>query len=241
MRVRREQPGPRRRRRGTAASVVTLQLGQPPLGALQLRFPPGRRPGRAGRRRSSRASPSAPRTRSARPSAPATPALELERSRALLSVVGEAIARLSLSHTLETAIERVAELLGSDRVAVYLREDGDEIVVAASRGIEGPHEAIADALLAVALRSRQAAAIVEVDDAPMSGSSTARAQVERVGNRLRARARRSSSATSRSASSPSTRAGPAAERRTRARCSTALAGQLAVVVQNARLHEDVTS
>ena len=89
---------------------------------------------------------------------------ELERSRALLSVVGEAIARLSLSHTLDTAIERVAELLGSDRVAVYLREDG-QTVVAASRGIEGPHEAIADALLAAALRSRQGGAIVEVDDA----------------------------------------------------------------------------
>ena len=41
---------------------------------------------------------------------------ELERSRALLEVVGEAISRLSLSHTLETALERLAELLGTDRV-----------------------------------------------------------------------------------------------------------------------------
>ena len=143
--------------------TVTLQLGQPPLGALQLRFPPGRSPDEHGRAqlasfavRAAHALRSSERARET--------GFELERSRALLSVVGEAIARLSLSHTLDTAIERVAELLGADRVAVYLREDG-RTVVAASRGIEGPHEAIADALLAAALRSRQGGAIVEVDDA----------------------------------------------------------------------------
>ena len=143
--------------------TVTVQLGQPPLGALQLRFAPGRSPDDHGRAqlasfavRAAHALRSSERARET--------GLELERSRALLSVVGEAIARLSLSHTLDTAIERVAELLGSDRVAVYLREDG-QTVVAASRGIEGPHEAIADALLAAALRSRQGGAIVEVDDA----------------------------------------------------------------------------
>ncbi len=143
--------------------TVTLQLGQPPLGALQLRFPPGRPPDEHSQAqlasfavRAAHALRSSERARET--------GFELERSRALLSVVGEAIARLSLSHTLDTAIERVAELLGSDRVAVYLREDG-RTVVAASQGIEGPHEAIADALLAAALRSRQGGAIVEVDDA----------------------------------------------------------------------------
>ena len=142
---------------------MTLQLGQPPIGALQLRFLPGRSPDERARAqlasfavRAAHALRSSERARET--------GFELERSRALLSVVGEAIARLSLSHTLDTAIERVAELLGADRVAVYLREDG-RTVVAASRGIEGPHEAIADALLAVALRSRQGGAIVEVDDA----------------------------------------------------------------------------
>ena len=148
---------------GGEGETVTVQLGQPPLGALQLRFSPGRSPDEHGRAqlasfavRAAHALRSSERARET--------GLELERSRALLSVVGEAIARLSLSHTLDTAIERVAELLGSDRVAVYLREDG-RTVVAASRGIEGPHEAIADALLAAALRSRQGRAIVEVDDA----------------------------------------------------------------------------
>ena len=156
--------------------TVTLQLGQPPLGALQLRFPPGRSPDEHARAqlarfavRAAHALRSSERAREA--------GHELERSRALLSVVGEAIARLSLSHTLATAIERVAELLGSDRVAVYLREEG-RTVVAASRGIEGPHEAIADALLTAALRSRQRGAIVEVDDAAVDERlEPARAQV----------------------------------------------------------------
>src|SRR5204863_27501 len=49
-------------------------------------------------------------------------AVELERSRTLIAVVGQAIAELSLAHTLETAIDRVAELLGAERLAVYLLE-----------------------------------------------------------------------------------------------------------------------
>ena len=160
--------------------TVTLQLGQPPLGALQLRFPPGRSPDERARTqlasfavRAAHALRSSERARET--------GFELERSRALLSVVGEAIARLSLSHTLDTAIERVAELLGADRVAVYLREDG-RTVVAASRGIEGPHEAIADALLVAALRSRQGGAIVEVDAAATDERlEPARAQVGESG------------------------------------------------------------
>ena len=139
------------------AHVVTLQLGQPVLGALQVRFAPGRAPDEHGLEqlasfavRAAHALRSSERARDA--------GFELERSRALLSVVGEAISQLSLSHTLETAIERVAHLLGSDRVAVYLT-DGDELTVAASRGIEGPHQAVADALLdggaAVARRRRR--------------------------------------------------------------------------------------
>ena len=51
--------------------------------------------------------------------------LELERSEALLAVVGQATAELSLAHTLETAVARVSELLGAERVAVYLRQGRD--------------------------------------------------------------------------------------------------------------------
>jgi serine phosphatase RsbU (regulator of sigma subunit) len=221
------------------ASVVTLQLGRPVVGALQVRFAPGRPPDERTCEqltgfavRAAHALRSAERAREA--------GLELERSRALLAVVGEAISQLSLSHTLETAIERVAHLLGVDRVAVYLNEE-ERMTVAAARGIEGPHEAIADELLAAVLQSRQGGGIVEIDDASSDDAlGTVRALVEESGIRsvlalglvvgdepigvlaVYPRERRPLSANERA-------------------LLTALAAQLAVVVQNARLHERVTS
>ena len=218
------------------AHVVTLQLGQPVLGALQVRFAPGRAPDEQGLEqlasfavRAAHALRSSERARD--------DGFELERSRALLSVVGEAISQLSLSHTLETAIERVAHLLDADRVAVYLTE-GEEIAVAASRGIDGPHQAVANALLAAAVQSRQTGVIVELDAATDERLEQVRAQVEESGIRsvlalglvvgddpigvlaVYPRERRPLSQNERS-------------------LLTALAGQLAVVVQNARLHERV--
>ncbi|MEO5575252.1 MAG: SpoIIE family protein phosphatase, partial [Gaiellaceae bacterium] len=221
-----------------SAQVVTLRLGQPVLGALQVRFAPGRAPDERGREplagfavRAAHALRSSERARDA--------TLELERSRALLSVIGEAISELSLSHTLETAIERVAYLLGVDRVAVYLTEQ-DGIAVAAARGIEGPHEAVAGALLAAALRSRYGGVIVEIGDARSDERlARVRAQVEESGVRsalalglvvrdepigilvVYPRQRRTLTASERA-------------------LLTALAAQLAVAVQNARLHERVT-
>src|SRR4029079_9463153 len=58
---------------------------------------------------------------------------ELERTRDLLSVVGQATAQLSLSHTLATAIAGVPELLEVRAAAVSLR-DGGRLETAASRG-----------------------------------------------------------------------------------------------------------
>ena len=222
---------------GAAAHIVTLQLGQPVLGALQVRFAPGRAPDEhqieqlaSFAVRAAHALRSSERARDA--------GLELERSRALLSVVGEAISQLSLAHTLETAIERVAHLLDADRVAVYLIE-GDEIAVAASRGIEGPHQAVAHALLAAAVESRQAGVIVEIDGAADQRLEQVRAHVEEsgigwvlalglvVGDEpigvlaVYPRQRRALSENERA-------------------LMTALVAQLAVAVQNARLHERVT-
>ena len=222
-----------------AAAVVTLRLGRPVLGALQVRFPPGRASDERIREqltgfavRAAHALRSAESAREA--------GLELERSRALLAVVGEAISQLSLSHTLETAIERVAHLLGVDRVAVYLSEE-ERMTVAAARGVEGPHEAIADQLLAAALRSRDGGAVVEIGDARTDAAlETVRALVEEseirsvlalglvVGDEpigvlaVFPRERRPLSANERA-------------------LLTALASQLAVAVQNARLHERITS
>jgi serine phosphatase RsbU (regulator of sigma subunit) len=215
--------------------IVTMQLGQPPLGALQLRFPPGRSPDEVGLPqlasfavRAAHALRTSERAREA--------GLELERSRALLAVVGEAIARLSLSHTLDTAIERVADLLGSDRVAVYLREEG-HTAVAASRGVEGPHEAVADALLAAALTGRRGGSIVEVDEAKRDERlEGVRAQIGEAGivSALALPLVVGDEPIGVLAVYPR-RPRPLSENETA--LLTALAAQLAVAVQNARLHE----
>ena len=142
-------------------ALVTLQLGQPPLGALQLLYRAGRAPENLAPL-ASFAVRAAHALRAAERSSDL--ALELERSQALLAVVGEAIARLSLTHTLDTAVEHVAALLDTDRVALYLEEDG-VLTAAATRGIEGPHEPVARAVLDLALGPRRGREIVELDEA----------------------------------------------------------------------------
>jgi serine phosphatase RsbU (regulator of sigma subunit) len=217
------------------SDVVTLQLGQPPLGALQLRFASGRAPGEAELTRLAsfavRAAHALRRSESARAAG-----VELERSRALLAVVGEAIARLSLSHTLDTAIERVADLLGADRVAVYLREDG-RTVVAASRRVSGPHEAVAALLLDLALASRHNGTIVEVDSA-RDDERLARAQASAgeagIESALALPLLVADEPIGLLAVYPR-HPRPLSENETA--LLTALAAQLAVAVQNARLHE----
>lgn len=219
--------------------VVTLQLGQPALGALQLRFPPGRLPDESELTRlasfavrAAHALRSSERAREAR--------FELERSRALLSVVSEAISRLSLSHTLDTAIERVAELLGADRVAVYLREEL-RIAVAASSGIDGPHEAVAGVLLEIALEVRKRGAIVEIPDAASDERlEPARAQLEEseIRTALALPLIVGDEPIGLLAVYPR---GPRPLTPNESALLSALAAQLAVVVQNARLHERATA
>ena len=128
---------------------ATLQLGQPPVGALQLLFGPNAEVGDIDLAtlgtfgvRAAHALRASVRTR--------TIAGELERTRALLGVVGQAIAQLSLAHTLETVVERVKELFEADRLAVYLRED-DRLYAAAGAGLTGPHVRLAERLLELAL------------------------------------------------------------------------------------------
>src|SRR4029077_8899643 len=88
--------------------------------------------------------------------------LELDRTRALLDVVGDAISLLSLAHTLETAVERIAELLQIDQVGVYLHEDG-RLVAAAGRGRGGGHEEIAGRLLDAVLGPLRARSAVHAE------------------------------------------------------------------------------
>jgi hypothetical protein len=129
--------------------LATLRLGQPPLGALQLAFPEEPDPALVERLstfavRAAHALRASERIR--------TLAQELERSQALLTIVGQAIAELSLAHTLETAVERVCELLDAERLAVYLVEGEDErLEPAAERGLAGPHIRVGERLLELAL------------------------------------------------------------------------------------------
>ncbi len=132
---------------GSRATVATLPLGEPPVGALQLYF---------------ESEPSEDALAVLLPfSARAALALRrsrrvglittaLRRSQTIIGVVSQAIAQLSLAHTLETAVERIAELTASGHVAVYLRE-GHVLTAAASRGLEGSHTDLAERLLELAL------------------------------------------------------------------------------------------
>ncbi|MGH2934593.1 MAG: SpoIIE family protein phosphatase, partial [Gaiellaceae bacterium] len=149
---------------GGCAFSTTLPLGEPPVGFLQLLFPAGAEPSapQAGRLatfgvRAAHVLRSGARARAL--------TLELERTRALLAVVGQATSELSLAHTLETAVERVAELLSVERVAVYLRDD-ERLTAAAGQGLAGPHGRVAERLLEIALGSaRRRRQLVEVADA----------------------------------------------------------------------------
>ena len=147
---------------GAATLSVTLQLGQPPLGALQLLFARDTEAGDVDLAtlatfgvRAAHALRASMHARSVE--------LELGRTRALLGVVGQAISQLSLAHTLETAVARVGELLEADRLAVYLRED-DRLYAAAGLGLAGPHARLAERLLDLTFGRFRSRGMLVVDD-----------------------------------------------------------------------------
>ncbi len=216
--------------------VVLVRLGEPSVGGLRLVFQPGDEPGvdelarlAAFGARAAHAVRLGERTSDL--------AQELERSQALLAVVGQAIAELSLSHTLETAVDRVGELLGTERAAVYLRQAGG-LETATERGLAGPHVRVAEGLLDLILNRLRARPVVEVRDAtsdPRLGSVRDAVQESGIEAAVVVPLRAAGQligllvaylpATRRLAESEST-------------LLAALAGQLAVAVQNAGLHED---
>jgi serine phosphatase RsbU (regulator of sigma subunit) len=219
---------------GAANAVATLTLGQPTFGVLQLLYLQEAAPGDLElallapfAARAAHALRAGERAREVE--------AELDRTRALLEVVGAAIAQLSLAHTLETAVGRIAELLDVEQVGVYLLEEGG-LRPAAERGLREGHEAVAAELLAAArgpLRARPAVR------ARIGGTEPVLAQARRA---LEA------------ASQPSAVGVPLyvrdesigllvvyPGRRSLAESDVtllaSLAAQLAVAVQNARLHE----
>jgi serine phosphatase RsbU (regulator of sigma subunit) len=222
------------------AISTTLRLGRPPLGVLQLFHPAGEEPEAEQLTRlatfgvrAAHALRTGERTRQL--------ALELERTRALLEVIVQATAELSVSHTLEIAVERVAELLGVDRVAVYLRNTGeDELEEAATRGLAGPHARVADRLLDIALGPSREGSVLEVPDIgrdPRLAVVAAAARETGIDAALAVPLTARGDVVGLLAAYP---AGPPAAGEHETALLAALAGQLAVAVQNAQLHEQAT-
>jgi serine phosphatase RsbU (regulator of sigma subunit) len=227
-----------RRSLSIGAEGWVLQLGQPPFAALQLRFEQPVVP--SDDVLDSLTTFAARAAHALQSSARASrQSVELDRSRALVAVVGQAIAQLSLSHTLETAVARVAELLDVDRLAVYLLDDEERLLEAAGRGLAGPHTRVAERLLELARGPLRGQDATLIEDAPgdlrLSGvrDQLAEAGIEAaVAIPLRAH---------------DELIGLLGVYPPRGRALsvdalalvTALAAQLAVAVQNARLHEQV--
>jgi len=221
---------------GGCGISTTLPLGQPPVGVLQLLFGPGAVPdaGQLGRLttfgvRAAHALRTSVRTQSL--------ALELERTRAILAVVGQATAELSLTHTLEIAVERVAELLAVQNVAVYRRVEADRLVPAATRGVTGPHARVAERLLALAYGTRSASVVDSADVAQDSRLRDVRDAADESGiaAALAAPLVVRNDVIGLLAVYPE-RGRHASENE--ASLLAALAGQLAVALENARLHDE---
>lgn len=145
------------------ALAVTLPLGLASLGVLEARFDEAAHP--------SEGELEALQTLAARVAGVLEEAelrrdlvLELKRTQALLSFSGQAMSELAVEPTLNTAVEQIADLLGIERVAVYLSgEDG--LRTAAARGLRGEHERIGARLLELALATGRLAGGVIVADA----------------------------------------------------------------------------
>ena len=217
---------------------VAYQLGQPTFGLLQLLFAPGHSPSpefiEALHGFAVRAAAVLREHESAR-----GVEAELERTRALLDVVGQAAEQLSVTHTLDTALARVAELVGVERIAVYLLEDG-RLTTAAARGLAGPHARAAEALLELALGPYRGRGMLVVPDAAaeprLSAAVDAIAEAGIEGAIALPLVVGDDVTGMLCVYSPHGRIVDANE----AALLAAVAGRLAVALQNARLHEQAT-
>ena len=218
-------------------AVVTLQLGEPPQGALQLLLAEEPHPSdplldrlgifavraahalRAGERRQ-------------------TLSVELERARALLTIVGQAISQLSLAHTLDTAIEHVSGLLEAERLAVYLSSEPGRLEPAAERELTGPHARVAERLLELLLGPARGRGLLGI---PYAASDPRLSGVLDVLEELGLEAAIAVPLRVRDDLIGLLAVYPAAGRElteNEEQLLRALAAQLAVAVQNARLHEE---
>jgi serine phosphatase RsbU (regulator of sigma subunit) len=149
-----------------AGTIATIPLGRPSFALLQLRFPPDAVP--TGDELDRLASFGVRAAHALRLSQRVGRlAGDLERTQALLGVLGQAIARLSLSHTLQIAVDRVSGLLDVDRLAVYLRDEEGRLTAAEARGLAGPHVEVAERLLDLSLGPFRARGMLVIDDAAL--------------------------------------------------------------------------
>jgi serine phosphatase RsbU (regulator of sigma subunit) len=217
------------------ALSATVPLGRPPLGLLQLLFVPGSAPDDERLLRLTAFGVHAARALRASDRSHAL-SLELERSRALLGVLGQATAELSLSHTLATALDRIGGLLAVDRIGVYLKE-GETLLASAESGLAGPHTVVAAQLLELALGPARARGALVVEDAradPRLAGVKQAIEETGIDSALVVPLVASEEVIGLIAAYPASRRG--ADEAELALLN-ALAGQLAVAVQNARLHE----
>ncbi len=221
-----------------AAHAVTLPLGQPAFAVLQLFYAEetvpqaSELPGLASfAARTAHALRVGDRARELEQ--------ELERTQALLEVVAEAISRLSLAHTLETGVERISNLLQVDRVAVYLREEHGELATAAGRGLAPGHEEVAARLLEALhgpLRARASIHAGTDEHDPALGGVRAALRRSGLESAVAVPLRVGEESIGLLAAYPGEQALSEGD----VALLTALAAQLAVAVQNARLHERAT-
>jgi serine phosphatase RsbU (regulator of sigma subunit) len=143
-------------------TVATLALGHPPLGVLQLVFRSESSPTQSDIDRLATFAVRAAQALRAGERARET-TQELERSMALLAVLSQAIAELSLAHTLETAVVRVSELLRAERVAIYLG-DAHRLRPEAGSGADA-ELTVAERLLELAFGPLRAQGVLQIADA----------------------------------------------------------------------------
>ena len=221
------------RERIGGAAVVSVRLGQPATGVLQLVFDDDPDESvvaglTAFAVRAAQALRAGDLAREA--------SCELDRSRALLALIGQATAEPSLDHVLRTALDHVSMLTGTERVALYLRE-GRRLQPADARNLAGPHGVVADALLELALGPYRGRGIVvvselqRVDGLAAAGGAAGEAGITAaVALPLVVQGEAIGLLAAYPESTPDVTAYDEA-------LLAALAAQLAAVVQNARLHE----
>ena len=228
------EAGDRNALRSGSWLLYTLPLGEPPSAALRLSFDAEGAAEPGLERLSPFGAGAALALRRSRHAADVEAALG--RSQTLVAVVSQAIAQLSLTHTLEIAVERVAELASSRQVAVYLRDEG-RLVPRAARDLGGPHEELAERLLELALGPFRSRGFLFVEDMK---ADPRLAGLERVVEESGVRRALFIPLLVRDETIGALavyRRRPRPYREGEESLLLALSGQLAVAVQNARLHE----